>query len=147
MASAERPSPAPLGQMKRPKTLRPAQQPSRHEQRRAADRARGSAHERGYDARWRKARLAYLAEHPLCAWCEAKGRVTAASVVHHRVAHRGDAALFWDEANWEALCAPCHDVDAQREEARGGRKPWADAPRDRLLNTEENPAKSSEIFF
>ncbi|WP_374307213.1 HNH endonuclease [Methylocella sp.] len=127
--------------------MQPAHRPTPREQRRDADRLRGSAHERGYDARWRKARLVFLAAHPLCAWCEAKGRVTAASVVHHRVAHRGDAALFWDEANWEALCAPCHDVDAQREEARGVRKPWGQHARDRHPNTEENPAKSSEIFF
>jgi 5-methylcytosine-specific restriction enzyme A len=70
---------------------------------------RASAHARGYDARWRKARLAYLAAHPLCVACAKDGRTTAATVVDHIVPHRGDAALFWDAAsNWAALCASHH---------------------------------------
>jgi 5-methylcytosine-specific restriction protein A len=65
---------------------------------------RGTAHQRGYDARWRRARAAYLAAHPLCAECSRQGRVTPARVVDHVVPHRGDQALFWDEANWQPLC-------------------------------------------
>jgi 5-methylcytosine-specific restriction protein A len=30
-------------------------------------------------------------------------------VVDHVIPHKGDRALFWDEANnWQALCARCH---------------------------------------
>lgn len=65
---------------------------------------RGTASERGYGARWQKARLMYLRAHPLCATCEKAGRVTAARVVDHIRPHRGDETLFWDEANWQALC-------------------------------------------
>lgn len=65
---------------------------------------RGTAHERGYGARWRKAREAYLAAHPLCAECQRQGRVTAARVVDHIVPHRGDPQLFWAESNWQSLC-------------------------------------------
>lgn len=68
------------------------------------DGGRGTAHERGYGARWRKARETYLASHPLCAECLRRGRTTAARVVDHVVPHRGDQALFWDTANWQALC-------------------------------------------
>lgn len=75
--------------------------------------------ERGYGARWQKARETFLSAHPLCAKCEAKGRVTQATVVNHKVAHRGDWSLFWDSSNWEPLCKPHHDSDAQRED-RGG---------------------------
>ncbi len=39
---------------------------------------------------WQKARAAYLARHPLCVFCERDGRVTAAAVVDHIEAHRGD---------------------------------------------------------
>jgi 5-methylcytosine-specific restriction protein A len=79
------------------------------------DRARrGSARERGYDARWERYRAAYLCRHPLCVECAAAGRVRAASVVDHVRDHKGDTALFWDPANHRALCKPCHDrrVDA-----------------------------------
>lgn len=70
---------------------------------------RGTAHQRGYDARWRKARLEYLARNPLCAKCTDEGHVTAATVVDHRVAHKGDQQLFWDESNWQPSCKPHHD--------------------------------------
>ena len=59
------------------------------------DRLRGNAAERGYDAKWRRARKRFLQRHPLCA--------------DHIVPHRGDRALFWDEKNWQPLCKSCHD--------------------------------------
>lgn len=82
-----------------------------------ADRAaRGSAAERGYDAKWRKYRVAFLADpdHALCVFCKAKGIVTPATVVDHVVDHKGDQSLFWDPTNHQGLCKPCHDarVDA-----------------------------------
>lgn len=65
--------------------------------------------ERGYGGRWQRARLAYLAKHPLCRMCEVQGKVTAATVVDHIVDHRGDQTLFWDSKNnWQSLCVPCH---------------------------------------
>lgn len=71
---------------------------------RAAEGGRGTAHERGYDARWRAAREVYLAAHPLCVECKKQGRLTPARVVDHIVPHRGDQQLFWDESNWQSLC-------------------------------------------
>ncbi len=73
------------------------------------DRQRGSASARGYDTAWRRARLAYLAKHPLCVECQRKGFITAASVVDHIQPHEGDRTLFWQSDNWAALCAPCHN--------------------------------------
>lgn len=71
---------------------------------------RPSAYRRGYDGRWRKARLAHLRDHPLCAECQKAGRLTPATVVDHVTPHRGDERLFWDsEGNWASLCKPCHD--------------------------------------
>lgn len=70
---------------------------------------RGTSTERGYDYHWRTYRLLYLRTHPLCATCSAAGRVEAATVVDHIVAHKGDQALFWDRGNHRAMCKPCHD--------------------------------------
>jgi 5-methylcytosine-specific restriction protein A len=81
-----------------------------------SDTMRGTAHERGYDARWRKAARAYLNEHPLCVACEQSGRLTAAGVVDHLVPHRGGKGLFWDQANWQSLCKACHDQKTGRGE-------------------------------
>ena len=73
------------------------------------DRQRGSAAERGYDAKWRRARKLFLQRHPLCANCLSQGVLTPATVVDHIVPHRGDHRLFWDEQNWQPLCKACHD--------------------------------------
>ena len=89
----------------KPPVHRPAGVRSAAEVKRALDRERPSAARRGYGPRWRRARAAFLAQHPLCAACWALGRVVPATVVDHRVPHRGDPELFWDEANWQGLQA------------------------------------------
>jgi len=78
--------------------------------------------ERGYGAKWQKARATYLASHPLCVMCEALGRAEVATVVDHVVPHRGDQKLFWDEGNWAALCAHHHSSDKAREEHAAGQR-------------------------
>jgi 5-methylcytosine-specific restriction enzyme A len=78
-------------------------------------RERPSAARRGYGLRWRRARAAYLARHPLCVPCRVAGRLKPAAVVDHVVPHRGDPVLFWDEGNWQGLCKPCHDAKTARE--------------------------------
>jgi 5-methylcytosine-specific restriction enzyme A len=78
-------------------------------QRQPYDERRGTAHERGYGARWQKARKLFLSAHPICRRCEKDGRLTPARVVDHIVPHRGDAVLFWDRSNWAPMCTPCHD--------------------------------------
>jgi 5-methylcytosine-specific restriction protein A len=79
------------------------------------DRQRPSAARRGYGPRWRRARAAYLARHPLCVRCKSEARLEPAIVVDHLVPHRGNPVLFWDERNWAALCKPCHDAKTARE--------------------------------
>ena len=68
-------------------------------------------------SRWRKARARFLANYPLCSFCERVGRVEPSTVVDHATPHKGDMALFWDEGNWQALCKRCHDSDKQRIDA------------------------------
>jgi 5-methylcytosine-specific restriction protein A len=73
------------------------------------DKARKTAPERGYDARWTKARKFFLKRHPFCELCMQTGRTTKATVVHHVIDHKGNQELFWDDRNWMALCKRCHD--------------------------------------
>lgn len=71
--------------------------------------ARENASERGYDSKWRSARVLFLKKNPLCAKCREKGKLTPATVVDHIIPHRGDKRLFWDKQNWQPLCKDCHD--------------------------------------
>ena len=75
------------------------------------------AAERGYDRKWQKARIRFLAEHPLCAECLRQGRYVPATDVDHIQPPRGDRTLFWDKSNWQALCHSCHSKKTAREDA------------------------------
>jgi len=59
-------------------------------------------------APWRRLRLAYLAEHPLCEWCSTPASPTAATTVHHVIERRErpDLGLDWD--NLKSSCSSCH---------------------------------------
>lgn len=85
------------------------------------DKDRGSSAQRGYGARWQKVRAGFLRSHPLCVSCAADGLVTAATVVDHKVPHKGDMVLFWDASNWQPLCKTCHDQKTAREDGGWGR--------------------------
>lgn len=63
---------------------------------------RQSACKRGYDARWRKVRAAYLMSHPVCVACK---RAAACHVDHIIARERGGTD---DESNLQALCHSCH---------------------------------------
>ncbi|HEX7080061.1 MAG TPA: HNH endonuclease signature motif containing protein [Gammaproteobacteria bacterium] len=69
-----------------------------------------------YGRRWSKARANYLEQHPWCALCEALDRMERATVVDHKIPHRGDPVLFWDEANWQSLCETHHNSTKQAVE-------------------------------
>lgn len=78
-----------------------------------------SSSERGYGYKWRKAREGFLRNNPLCEYCIADGKVEPATVVNHKVPHRGDQQLFWDRDNWAAVCKQHHDSTIAKEESRG----------------------------
>jgi 5-methylcytosine-specific restriction endonuclease McrA len=94
-----------------------------------ADRERGTAHERGYDSKWNKARLEFLAIHPLCVKCTELGLTVGATLVDHIIPHKGDKKLFWRRSNWQSLCKPCHDFKTATED--GGS--WRPQPKSRAL--------------
>lgn len=67
---------------------------------------------------WRRLRRRQLSDHPLCAFCQAKGRTTLATVADHIEPHRGDTVKFW-HGELQSLCKQCHDSTKQAEERRG----------------------------
>lgn len=73
-------------------------------------------------AAWQRLRGAQLAKHPLCQCphCqEGKQRTTTATVVDHKIPHKGDRRLFFDSKNLRSMSKPCHDAFKQSQE-RGG---------------------------
>lgn len=54
-----------------------------------------------------------------CARCKRMDAGPGAMVADHIRPHRGDRDLFFDAANLQCLCKPCHDKDKQSEERRG----------------------------
>lgn len=73
-------------------------------------------------ARWQRLRAQQLRQEPLCRRCKREGRITAATVAHHVVAHKGDERLFFDASNLAASCKPCHDTIEQSIERLGYEK-------------------------
>jgi 5-methylcytosine-specific restriction enzyme A len=67
---------------------------------------------------WQRRRRLQLAEHPLCAFCLARGVVTPAKVVDHVKPHNGDWNKFVLGA-LQSLCAACHDKQKRYIELRG----------------------------
>ena len=57
-----------------------------------------------------------------CQMCGIVSRHPRASdmVADHKIPHRGDATLFWDENNLQCLCDSCHGSAKQQQE-RGTR--------------------------
>ncbi len=86
------------------------------------DSQRGTAHQRGYGARWQRARAYYLRAHPLCVYCEREGITKAAEVVDHITPHKGDWDLFWDSDNWQSLCKSHHDSKTATADGGFGNK-------------------------
>lgn len=77
------------------------------------------ANKRGYDHSWRCARAAYIAAHPLCEDCLAKGRIVPTYMVHH-VIPIADGGEILDFRNFKALCRLCHDKTDHGKRKQGG---------------------------
>jgi 5-methylcytosine-specific restriction protein A len=100
--------------------------------RRAHDKARGSAADRGYDARWRAYAKTFIAKHPWCQCerCQRSSDPLPAQHVDHVVAVSGpDDPLFWRETNHRAMAHACHSRKTVREDGALGRS--SDARRQR----------------
>ncbi|PYB87171.1 HNH endonuclease [Pseudomonas fulva] len=84
------------------------------------EKPRESSTARGYGYKWQQARAGFLAKHPLCIKCQARGLVVVATDVDHIEPHKGDMAVFWDRSNWQALCASCHSIKTAGEDGGFG---------------------------
>ena len=71
-------------------------------------------------ALWKRKRLSWLRQHPLCVMCEDIGRTTAAGVVDHIVPITAGGARLDDE-NLQSLCKSCHTAKTNRERAGGSK--------------------------
>ena len=79
---------------------------------------RPSSPRRLYGKRWHARAHLFRRHYPLCGMrpngqrpigsrCYDEGRTTPGFQTDHVVPHRGDLRLFWDENNWQTLCAAC----------------------------------------
>lgn len=75
---------------------------------------------RGYGQDWRRLRERILAAEPLCRFCFAVGRVTAATDVDHIEPFTGlhDPRRL-DPTNCRPLCRPCHLSRTARQSSGG----------------------------
>jgi 5-methylcytosine-specific restriction protein A len=89
------------------------------ERKKESDERRGTAHERGYGHKWRKARESFIKANPLCVECAKADIVEPATVVDHIIPHKGDIKLFWDRKNWQPLCKQHHDRKTMNEGSFG----------------------------
>ncbi len=79
-----------------------------------------SAYKHLYNTKaWYRLRYAQLTRVPMCEFCAKRRKVQPAQVVDHIKAHRGDERLFYDPANLQSLCKPCHDSVKQQMEKSG----------------------------
>jgi 5-methylcytosine-specific restriction protein A len=79
------------------------------------DSLRPSAARRGYDAVWRRVRIAHLRREPLCRFCAERGVTTPATEVDHVVAMADGGAH--DPSNLRSLCKSCHSRRTARDQA------------------------------
>jgi len=85
------------------------------------DKHRPEHHGMYSSARYKRERILFLSEHPLCECeeCVRLGRLWPATIVDHKIAHKGDYDLFYNWDNWQAMAKKCHDKKTGREEAWG----------------------------
>lgn len=70
-------------------------------------------------ARWKVMRIKKRQANPLCERHLARGQIVRMTQVHHKIPHRGNRDLFFDEDNLESLCDSCHNSEAQQQEKGG----------------------------
>lgn len=93
-----------------------------HSKRKARDRGRPSAHQRGYGAKWRRFRRWFIARYPVCecSGCGPKccgGRAATTEVDH--IVPKAPGVLDVDEDHCQGLCRSCHGAKTMRESVRG----------------------------
>jgi 5-methylcytosine-specific restriction endonuclease McrA len=71
--------------------------------------------------RWKRLRWAVCVRDLFtCQLCHRIAGRKGEAIADHKTPHRGNASMFWDEANLQCVCKSCHDSIKQAAE-RGGR--------------------------
>lgn len=69
-----------------------------------------------HTALWKRLRLRFLSEHPVCACGQ------PANTVDHKVPHDMDYDKFFDWQNLRAMCAKCHSVKTATQDGGFGNR-------------------------
>lgn len=71
---------------------------------------------------WRKARAAFLANHPFCQCTRSEcghspeiGCLDVSTAIVDHIIPRTKGGATWDQSNWQRLCKRCHDRKTQQE--------------------------------
>lgn len=84
-------------------------------------------HQAYASTKWRKMRLWYLQQHPICEQCLIKNKITAGTPdeplqVHHIKSPFKGGKINWelllDDNNLRTLCAECHGEEHAKENAK-----------------------------
>ena len=75
--------------------------------------------------RYKRWRRQHLKDNPLCVTCLKAGRRVAARELDHVKPCGNDPVLFWDSANVQGLCRPCHERKTSAENS-GRARPWSE---------------------
>jgi len=59
-----------------------------------------------YGRTWKQIRASFLSANPLCVLCRQDGRLTPATIAHHKIKLADGGTNDWE--NMTALCHPCH---------------------------------------
>jgi 5-methylcytosine-specific restriction protein A len=68
-----------------------------------------------YNWTWRKKRVAFLRNNPLCVKCKEHGQTQIATEVDNIIPHGGNMEIFWNQDNWQSLCKSCHSKKTIKE--------------------------------
>lgn len=85
--------------------------------RKRAEARRGTPAARGYNAAWRRIRIAFLAAHPYCVTDGCNGIAT--EVDHIRPLSQGGTN---DWSNLRAMCKRCHSRRTAKDQSRLGKR-------------------------
>ncbi|MET3926649.1 HNH endonuclease [Devosia sp. 2618] len=70
-----------------------------------------------HSAEWKRLRMSVLVRDLFtCQMCGKLESNTSMLIGDHRVPHHGNRQMFFNEANIQCLCKPCHDSEKQRRE-------------------------------
>jgi 5-methylcytosine-specific restriction protein A len=84
-------------------------------------------------AKWKRLRLAFLKENPLCVLCAEQGIVRASYAADHKLSHfhSGWREDFFDKTKLRSLCMEHHNAHSAQELAEWRRRGYGNGSDDR----------------